>query len=126
MAQAVSLEPEAQEEEHDDHQRKVARICESLRSRTSTKPLSLRKRQVAHEVPKCIAEPGVPFDWLVRETLRLGLVPKVVPELRTITFGGAVSGCSLESMSFRYGGFHDSCLAYAIITAKGNATTQGR
>jgi FAD/FMN-containing dehydrogenase len=42
-----------------------------------------------------------------------------VPELRTITIGGAVSGASLESSSFKYGGFHDTCLAYEILTAKG-------
>jgi hypothetical protein len=46
-------------------------------------------------------------------------VPRVVPELKTITIGGAVSGCSLESTSFRFGGFHDSCLEYEVITASG-------
>ena len=67
----------------------------------------------------CIAEPGVPFCKLVDKTLPLGLVPIVVPELKTITIGGAVAGCSIESMSFQYGGFHDTCLEYEIITAHG-------
>ena len=44
----------------------------------------------------------------------------MVPELRTITIGGAVSGCSLESMSFQHGGFHDGCLEYEVLTAKGD------
>jgi FAD/FMN-containing dehydrogenase len=68
----------------------------------------------------CTAEPGVTFDALVDATLAHGLVPTVVPELRTITIGGAVAGCSLESMSFVYGGFHDSCFEYEVVTAKGD------
>jgi len=67
----------------------------------------------------CIAEPGVPFCELVDQTLPLGFVPIVVPELETITIGGAVAGCSIESMSYVHGGFHDTCLEYEIITAKG-------
>ena len=58
----------------------------------------------------CIAEPGVTFSQLVRATLPHGLVPVCVPELETITVGGAVAGCAVESMSHRYGGFHDGCL----------------
>jgi FAD/FMN-containing dehydrogenase len=67
----------------------------------------------------CVAESGVTFVDLVDATLRHGLVPMVVPELETITVGGAVAGCSLESSSFRVGGFHDTCLAYEVITADG-------
>ncbi len=67
----------------------------------------------------CVAEPGVTFEEIVRRTLRVGLLPKVVPELKGITLGGAVSGCSIESMSYRYGGFHDSCLEYEVITGDG-------
>ena len=52
-------------------------------------------------------------------TLARGLVPITVPELKTITVGGAVAGCSIESMSFRHGGFHDTCLEYEVITARG-------
>src|SRR3954471_11148998 len=43
----------------------------------------------------CSAESGVPFCALVAETLRHGLLPKLVPELKTITIGGAVAGCSV-------------------------------
>jgi hypothetical protein len=52
--------------------------------------------------------------------MRHGLVPVIVPELKTITIGGAVSGCSIESMSFRHGGFHDSCLEYEVVTSAGD------
>lgn len=71
------------------------------------------------ELRLCIAEPGATFEQIVNATLLYGLVPVVVPELKTITIGGAVAGCSIESMSFKYGGFHDSCLEYEIVTAKG-------
>jgi len=133
------------------HARRVARVAEQLRQRKSTAPLSRRKRVVSHQVPKrhdkkhsddkidltdfdqvieidperrlCIAEPGVPFNELVDRTLPLGLVPIVVPELETITVGGAVAGCSIESMSYVHGGFHDTCLEYELITAKGDVLT---
>jgi FAD/FMN-containing dehydrogenase len=129
------------------HATKVARVARQLRERKGAKPVSFRKRAVSHQVPKrgdrrrgdakidlvdldaileidaarrtCTAEPGVTFADLVRATLRFNLVPLVVPELKTITIGGAVSGCSLESMSFQYGGFHDSCLEYEVVTASG-------
>ncbi len=134
-----------------NHAQKVERVASQLRNRKSTAPLSRKKRVVSHQVPKvhdkkhtdekidltdfdqvieidpekriCIAEPGVPFCDLVDQTLPLGLVPIVVPELKTITIGGAVAGCSIESMSFVHGGFHDTCLEYEIITAKGDVLT---
>lgn len=71
----------------------------------------------------CVAESGVTFVNLCRETLKHGLVPIVVPELSTITIGGAIAGCSIESMSFVRGGFHDSCLEYEVITATGEVLT---
>ena len=71
----------------------------------------------------CVAEAGVTFVDLVHATMKYGLVPIVVPELKTITIGGAVSGCSIESMSFVHGGFHDTCLEYEVITARGDVLT---
>jgi len=67
----------------------------------------------------CVAEPGVTFEALVRETLKCGLLPLIVPELKTITIGGAVAGGAVESMSFRHGTFHDSCLEYELVTGAG-------
>lgn len=67
----------------------------------------------------CVAEAGATFADVVHATLPYGLVPAVVPELATITVGGAVSGCSIESMSFKVGGFHDTCLAYEVVTSDG-------
>jgi len=130
------------------HEQKINRIIKQLKECKSTKPVSLKKKAVSHEVPKpndkrhsdekidlsdlneilhintekriCIAEPGVTFIDLVAATMKYGLVPIIVPELKTITIGGAVAGCSIESMSYKHGGFHDTCLEYEIITAKGD------
>jgi len=130
------------------HEQKINRIIKQLKERKSTKPVSLKKKAVSHEVPKpsdkrhsdekidlselneilhintekriCIAESGVTFIDLVTATMKCGLVPIIVPELKTITIGGAVAGCSIESMSYKHGGFHDTCLEYEIITAKGD------
>ena len=71
----------------------------------------------------CIAESGVMFSHLVRETLKYNLVPKCVPEMKSITIGGTVSGCSVESMSFKHGGFFDSCLEFETITGTGDILT---
>jgi FAD/FMN-containing dehydrogenase len=73
----------------------------------------------------CTAEPGATFADVVRATLARGLLPKVVPELEGITLGGAVAGCSVESMSYRYGGFHDSCREYEIVTGTGERRVLG-
>jgi FAD/FMN-containing dehydrogenase len=74
----------------------------------------------------CVAEAGVTFADLVNATMEHGLMPAVVPELKGITIGGAVSGCSVESTSFRHGGFHDSCLEYEIVTGDGRVLTCSR
>ncbi|HSP46706.1 MAG TPA: FAD-binding oxidoreductase [Clostridiaceae bacterium] len=130
------------------HEDKVLRISSQLKGRRSTEPLTRKKKTVSHEVPKpndrkhtdekldisdldgiihidpesrtCIAEPGATFEEVVDAAMRHGLVPAVVPELRTITIGGAVAGCSIESMSYVYGGFHDTCLEYEVVTARGD------
>ena len=47
------------------------------------------------------------YEDLVAATLRHGLMPLVVPELKTITLGGAVSGLGVESTSLRNGLPHE-------------------
>ncbi len=74
----------------------------------------------------CVAESGISFSSLVEETLKVGFVPMTVSELKGITIGGAVAGCSVESMSYKYGGFHDSCLEYEIVTGTGDIFTCSR
>ena len=138
--------------EFDEHTEKVAVIASRIRELVGlSEPVHISKGGVHHVVPlpndprfrtrpvdisnldrilkidaegrRCTAEPAVPFSELARATLAQGLIPMVVPELEGITLGGAVAGCSIESMSFRYGGFHDSCLEYEVVTGDGRILT---
>ncbi len=60
------------------------------------------------------------YGALVDETLRYGLLPAVVPQLKTITVGGAVSGLGIESSSFKYGLVHETVEEMEILTGKGS------
>jgi FAD/FMN-containing dehydrogenase len=61
----------------------------------------------------------VTYERLVAETLPYGLMPLVVPQLKTITLGGAVSGLGIESTSFRNGLPHESVIELEILTGDG-------
>ncbi|MDF2092115.1 FAD-binding oxidoreductase [Knoellia sp. 3-2P3] len=65
------------------------------------------------------------YEDLVAATLPHGLVPLVVPQLRTITLGGAVTGLGIESTSFRSGLPHESVLEMDILTGAGEVVTAG-
>jgi hypothetical protein len=57
---------------------------------------------------------------ILNETLKYGLMPKIVPELSSITVGGAITGISIESSSFKYGWGHDSVVDMDILIASGD------
>ncbi|MBN2441928.1 MAG: FAD-binding oxidoreductase [Spirochaetales bacterium] len=125
---------------------KAQGIAQQIKKANGDK-LSLRRKEISHSVPcvgnrkagtkpvdvsnlreiisidpvkrTCRAESGVTFSQLVKETLKYNLIPLCVSELKDITIGGAVSGTSIESMSYKYGGFHDTCFEYEIVTGKG-------
>ncbi|WP_433347762.1 FAD-binding oxidoreductase [Micromonospora sp. CA-111912] len=59
------------------------------------------------------------YERLVDATLAHGLMPLVVPQLRTITLGGAVTGLGIESTSFRNGLPHESVLEMDVLTGAG-------
>jgi FAD/FMN-containing dehydrogenase len=63
------------------------------------------------------------YEQLVDELLLHGLIPYVVPQLRTITLGGAVSGLGIESTSFRNGLPHESVVEMDIFTGAGEVVT---
>jgi FAD/FMN-containing dehydrogenase len=63
------------------------------------------------------------YEHLVQATLPHGLVPLVVPQLKTITLGGAVTGLGIESTSFRSGLPHESVLEMDILTGAGEVVT---
>jgi len=66
------------------------------------------------------------YEDLVAATLRYGLMPLVVPQLKTITIGGAVSGLGIESTSLRNGMPHESVIALEILTGDGRVVTATR
>ncbi len=63
------------------------------------------------------------YEDLVAATLPYGLSPLVVPQLKTITLGGAVTGLGIESTSFRNGLPHESVLEMDILTGTGEIVT---
>ncbi len=63
------------------------------------------------------------YEELVDLLLPHGFVPLVVPQLRTITIGGAVTGLGIEAASFRNGLPHESVLEMRILTGTGEVVT---
>ena len=97
------------------------------RAATSTPGLDLSALQGVVEVD---AEAGTArvgslttYERLVDELLPHGFVPLVVPQLRTITIGGAVTGLGIEASSFRNGLPHESVLEMRVLTGAGEVVT---
>jgi FAD/FMN-containing dehydrogenase len=63
------------------------------------------------------------YEDLVDAALAHGLMPLVVPQLKTITLGGAVAGLGIESTSFRHGLPHESVRRMEILTGAGEVVT---
>ncbi|WP_116050608.1 FAD-binding oxidoreductase [Amycolatopsis palatopharyngis] len=130
--------------EHPAHHARVERLRAQLDSVPRDRPIRLAKRtsnlfrgraepdqhgldvsgftEVLHIDPDgrtADVEGMVTYEKLVRATLEHGLMPLVVPQLKTITLGGAVTGLGIESSSFRHGMPHESVLELEILTGEG-------
>lgn len=68
----------------------------------------------------CETEGMITYEDLVSTTLRFGLLPTVVPELKSITIGGALTGIGIESSSFRYGLVHESIEEFDVLLPDGS------
>jgi len=64
-----------------------------------------------------------PYADLTRECLKHGVMPTVVPQLKSITIGGAVTGIGIESSSFRYGLVHETIQEMEVLLGDGTALT---
>ena len=64
------------------------------------------------------------YEHLVDATLPHGLMPLVVPQLKTITLGGAVTGLGIECVSFRNGLPHESVLEMEVLTGDGRVVAR--
>lgn len=60
-----------------------------------------------------------PYRLFVKETLKYGMLPAVVPELATITIGGAVSGGGIEANSIYSGLVHETILEMEVLLPGG-------
>ena len=63
------------------------------------------------------------YEDLTRECLKYGVMPAVVPQLKSITIGGAVTGIGIESSSFKYGLVHETVAEFDILLADGSTLT---
>ena len=63
------------------------------------------------------------YESVVDATLAAGVMPLVVPQLRTITVGGAVTGLGIEASSFRNGLPHESVRSMDILIGTGEIVT---
>ncbi len=129
---------------HDDI---VADLARQIRARPDGLPLSLKRERGRSNVTRhptykekshlldvsglnrvlsigddlAICEPLVTMEQLVDATLPHGLIPQVVPEFKEITVGGAINGAALESSSFRYGLFSDTCAWIDVLLGNGES-----
>lgn len=129
---------------HEDYARKRESVVAALRSSNTTGPLALEKstsnlfRQRAQEPRHRLdlrhfnqvihvneheryadVEGMTTYEDLVHETLPFQLMPAVVPQLKSITIGGAATGIGIESSSFKYGFVHETILEIEILLPDG-------
>jgi FAD/FMN-containing dehydrogenase len=63
------------------------------------------------------------YEDIVAWTLPRGFMPAVVPQLKTITAGGAAAGVGIEATSFRHGLVHDTLLEIEVLLPDGGLVT---
>jgi len=61
----------------------------------------------------------VTYEALADAALTHALMPAVVPQLKSITIGGAVGGIGIESSSFRFGLPHETVLEMDVLLSSG-------
>lgn len=97
------------------------------RSETSKSRLDLREFSNVLEVDVqqgwVDVEGLCPYVDLVAATLPHGVMPAVVPQLKTITVGGAAAGVGIEATSFRHGLVHDTLLEMDVLLPHGEVVT---
>jgi FAD/FMN-containing dehydrogenase len=61
----------------------------------------------------------VTYEDFVAETLKYHCLPAIVPELKSITVGGAIAGLGAESSSFKYGWVHETATEIEVLLSHG-------
>jgi FAD/FMN-containing dehydrogenase len=126
------------------HQEKLDRLAQQLRSAAGTAPVGLAKdtsnlfrdrkpapkqRLDVRAFDEVIAidaeqrwvevEGMTPYVRLVDAMLEHGLMPAVVPQLKSITIGGAAAGVGIEASAFRYGLVHETLQEIEVLLPDG-------
>jgi FAD/FMN-containing dehydrogenase len=129
----------------DEHRQRVARLQAQLAAarevRLAKRSSNLFRDRVAVRAPRLDvhdfdhvlavdaaqgwvdAEGMVPFDALADACLAQQVMPAVVPQLKSITLGGAVAGVGIEATSFRHGLVHETVLELDVLTGDGRIVT---
>jgi FAD/FMN-containing dehydrogenase len=127
-----------------NHEEKKRRLIEALKAGGADAPLGLAKDtsnlfRDRKETPKrrldvrefdevlevnvaerwFEAEGMTPYVKLVDAMLAQGVMPAVVPQLKSITIGGAAAGVGIEASAFRYGLVHESVQEIEILLPDG-------
>src|SRR5690348_14619949 len=63
------------------------------------------------------------YEALVDACLPHGVMPAVVPQLKTITLGGALAGVGIEATSHRHGLVHETVERMEVLTGAGEVVT---
>ena len=61
----------------------------------------------------------ITFEKLLSETLKYHLIPKIIPEFKSLTVSGTISGLGIESSSFKYGLVPDMITEMEILLGTG-------
>ena len=69
------------------------------------------------------AEGMATYEALVDACLPHGVMPAVVPQLKTITIGGAVAGVGIEATSHRHGLVHEAMELVEVLTGDAEVVT---
>src|SRR6056297_3296816 len=122
----MSPAPADQRESWAEHRRRVDALAGALAD--STGPVRLRKGtsnlfRAREDAGRAEVEGMTTYADLVDAALPHGLAPAIVPELKSITVGGAVSGVGIESGGFRYGLVHDTVEELDVLVADGRVLT---
>jgi len=102
------------------------RTSNLFRDRAEAPRRSLDVREFGH-VLEVDAEAGwvdvegmTTYEALADATLAHGVMPCVVPQLKSITIGGAVAGVGIEASSFKYGLVHETVLELEVLASDGS------
>lgn len=107
-------------------------ISNLFRHRSTEKTRKLNVRNFNHVISidrenlTAEVEAMTTYEDIVAETLKFGLIPTVVPELKTITIGGVATGIGLESSSLKYGFVHETIEELEILLGSGETVVCSR